>query len=290
MFYRQLDKERGISRRQLLRGGAALSLAALFGDAAQETAASGARVIRQVQTNARKICLTFDDLWSEYYALRIGREYYKRNIRLTFFPVGRAVLNNLERPNPGYENLYPRLRDMGHEFGCHLFTHRVIRDFSLQQLIDEEMIPTLYEMRRALGANFQPVGIRPPYGHLTEAMAQLAARYDIPLILWSLDSQDAICTKQNEDKNCECQSQPLFASSAGAWGPAPPDGVCVDVDCTETCVNAILKNYATYLRPGTIILHHAIKTSYAAIEPSLELLSGWNMQPIALSELLALAS
>ena len=192
----------GISRRQLLRGGAAWALASVFGAATREASASNARVIRQVQTTSRKVCLTFDDMWSEYYALRIGREYYKRNIRLTFFPAGRAVLNNLDRPNPGYENLYPRLRDMGHEFGCHLFTHRVIGDFSLQQLIDEEMIPTLYEMRRALGRDFQPVGIRPPYGHLTEAMAQLAERYNIPLILWSLDSQDAICTKQYEGKTC----------------------------------------------------------------------------------------
>ena len=284
----RLPKKHALSRRELLRGGAALALASVLGAASSPAAAKSVRVIRHVRTNSRKICLTFDDLWSEYYALRIGRECYKRNIRLTFFPAGRAVLNNLDRPNPGYENLYPRLRDMGHEFGCHLFTHRVITGFSLQQLIDEEMIPTLYEMRRALGGNFQPVGIRPPYGHLTEAMAQLSARYGMPVILWGLDSQDAICTKRNEDKGCDCKSQAAFKSYAGVWGSHPYGERCGEAACDEACVDAILKNYETYLRPGSIILHHAIKMSYLALEPVLDLLSDWNMQPVALSELLAL--
>ena len=187
---------KSISRRQFLSHGAGFALASVLSLSGIGASANSARIIRHVYTNARKVSLTYDDLWSEYYTLRIGREYYRRNIRLTLFPAGRAVLNNLERPNPGYENLYPRLRDMGHEFGCHLFTHRVIRDFSLQQLTEEEMEPALHTMRRALGPGFHPVGIRPPYGHVTEAVKELSASYGIPLILWGLDSQDAVCTKR----------------------------------------------------------------------------------------------
>jgi len=284
------NKTTGISRRQFLRAGAGLALASVFGLSSNGASANSARVIRHVQTNTRKVCITYDDLWSEYYALRIGREYYRRNIRLTFFPAGLAVLNNLRRPKPGYENLYPRLRDMGHEFGCHLFTHRVITDFSLQQLIDEEMEPTLYEMRRALGPSFRPVGIRPPYGHVTDAVKELSARYGFPLILWGLDSRDAICTKQNEDKPCECSAQANFESYARVWGPQLPDGICSEQQCTNNCVDAILQNYKTYLRPGTIILHHTLKSSFQAIQPTVNLLRTWNMQPVPLSELLTLAS
>ncbi len=280
----------GISRRQFLRAGAGLALAAGFSRFGGDALADNARVIRQVNTNARKVSLTYDDLWSEYFTLRIGREYQRRNIRLTFFPAGRAVQNNLDRPNPGYENLYPRLRDMGHEFGCHLFTHRVITDFSLQQLIDEEMEPTLNVMRRALGANFRPVGIRPPYGHVTDTIKELAVRYGFPLILWGLDSQDAICTKQNEGKPCECAGQASFESYASVWGPYLPAGICREEHCANKCVDAILQNYERYLRPGTIILHHTIKSSAQAIEPTLDLLRNWNMQPVPLSELLTLAS
>lgn len=280
----------GMSRRQFLRAGAGLALATALGLPGNGASANDVPVIRHVYTNVRKVCISYDDLWSEHFALRIGREYYRRNIRLTFFPIGIAVLNNLRRPNPGYENLYPRLRDMGHEFGCHLFTHRVITDFSLQQLIDEELEPALHHMRRALGPGFRPVGIRPPYGHVTDAVKELSARYGLPLLLWGLDSQDAICTKQNEGKSCECSAQANFASYARVWGPDLPDGICADQQCADNCVDAILQNYESYLRPGTIILHHALKASFQAIDPTVNLLRAWNMQPVPLSELLTLAS
>lgn len=279
-----------MSRRQFLRSGAGFTLTSVCGLSGYGASANSTRVIRQVNTSARKVCLTYDDLWSEYYTLRIGREYYRRNIRLTLFPVGRAVLNNLERPHRGYENLYPRLRDMGHEFGCHLFTHRVIGDFSLQQLIDEEMEPTLQVMRRALGPGFRPVGIRPPYGHVTDAVKDLSASYGLPLVLWGLDSQDAVCTKKYEDKPCECAAQASFASYAHVWGPELPEGICSEQECAKRCVDEIVKNYESYLRPGTIILHHALKSSFEAIHPTLNLLRAWNMQPVPLSELLTLAS
>ena len=75
--------------------------------------------------------------------------------------------------------------------------------------------------------------------------------------MWGLDSQDAICTKDNGAENCE-----------------------------ET----ILANYEGYMRPGTIILHHAIKSSFLAIDPILDFLDDWNMEPILLSELFTYAS
>ena len=180
-------------------------------------------IIRQVKTRVRKVSITYDDLWNEYNTRRICRAYYRRDIRLTLFPVGRAVNNNL----------------------------------SLEQLIDEEFKPAIAVMRRALGSDFWPVGIRPPYGRITKALHELCKRYHLPLIMWGLDSQDAICTRKEGAENCEAK---------------------------------ILSNYESYLRPGTIILHHAIKASYLAIGPTLELLSNWNMEPIPLSELLTYAS
>ena len=280
----------GLSRRRFLALGAGAALGSVLGLGGNVTNANNARIIRHVYTNARKVCLTYDDLWSEYYTLRIGRAYSQRNVGLTLFPAGLAVRNNLVRPQAGYENLYPRLRDMGHEFGCHLYTHRDIRDFGLQQLIDEEMEPTLDVMRRALGPGFQPVGIRPPYGVVTDAVQELSARYGIPLILWGLDSQDAICTKRSESEDCECAPLPSFQSYASVWGPDPKDVMCSQQQCLESCVDAIVNNYQTYLRPGTIILHHTLKASYLAIPSTLKLLRAWNMQPILFSELLNYSS
>ena len=286
----ELEMSAGMSRRQFMKWGAAAATGALLGGNLSLRAQSDdSRIIRHVYTNARKVSLTYDDLWSEFFSLKIGREYRRRNVRLTLFPVGLAVLNNLDRPNAGYENLYPRLRDMGHEFGCHLFTHRDITGFSLQQLIDEEFQPALYVMRRALGPGFRPVGIRPPYGIVTDALRELSDLYGIPLILWGLDSQDAICARNNRDKTCDCEKPPN-GTSLRTWGMESQEAICAEDSCPDDCVEAILTSYESYLRPGTIILHHTLEASFQAIQPTLNLLRDWNMQPIPLSQLLTLAA
>ncbi len=299
----QTSDRRRTSRRSFLRLGAGMTAGALAGalpawadngTREQASGGGGARVIRHVKTSTRKICLTFDDMWSEYYTLRIGREFQRRGVQVTFFPVGLAVLNNLERPNPGYRNLYPRLRDMGHEFGCHLFTHRDFKTFDLRQLINEEMAPSLHTMRRALGPRFQPVGIRPPFGIVTDALKEMASLYDIPLILWGLDSQDAICKRNNCSRECQAYAPARFEMIRRFLGQpmASPADICqIEKEaCDQTCVSAILKNYRGYLRPGTITLHHGTKSSLLAIPRILDLLDDWNMEPVRLSHLLRLAS
>ena len=265
--------------------GGGLSTFAHSGDYDYSSTASQARVIRHVYTNARKVCLSFDDMWSEYYTWKIARDFHRLNIPLTIFPIGRAVDNNNARPHQGYENMYARLRDMGHEFGCHLYTHRDIKEFSLQKLIDEELEPSLKVMRRALGANFKPIGIRPPYGVLTDALKELSVKYDIPLILWGLDSQDSICTSKCRD-NCPDASVATDVIYSSLWDGDPDDAACVRSTCDEHCADAILKNYESYMRPGTIILHHGLKASHLAIRRIVAFLRDWNLQPVRLTELL----
>ena len=224
-------------------------------------------------------------MWSEYYTWRIGRDFHRLGIPLTIFPAGLAVHNNNARPHEGYADMYTRLRDMGHEFGCHLYTHRDIRDFSLQQLIDEEMEPSLRVMRRALGQNFKPVGIRPPYGVLTDALKELSVQYGIPLVLWGLDSQDSICTHNCQD-DCPEESAPPADIYSRLWGGDLEDAVCGQGSCEEKCIDNMLKNYESYMRPGTIILHHGLKTSYLAIRRIVGFFREWNLQPVRLTELL----
>ena len=289
-----------ISRRRFLRLGLAAASATLLSsslplsahsDGANEQYSGGAgNVIRGVHTNARRVCLTMDDLWSEYYTLQICQEFHRRGIRLTLFPVGHAVNNNLERPTAGHANLYPRLRDMGHEFGCHLYTHRVIKGFTTEQLAHEEMEPSLRVLRRALGANFKPVGIRPPYGHVTDEVKELAQRYNTPLILWGLDSQDAICTHQKNVHNCECPEPPEPVLDSLPYSQAPLESYCDKDHCARACVDEIVTSYESYLRPGTIILHHALKATMLAVPGIVELLANWNMKAIPLSELLTYSS
>ena len=253
-----------LSRRELLCLGAALGagfgvsrVASAHGYPATgvEPAVARGVPIRSLDTGQRQIALTFDDMWYEYHALRIGREYARRGIRVTFFPTGIALLNNLERPNEGFENLYPRLRDMGHEFGTHLFTHGDLRNLTLPELIDREMNPALNTLWRALGSSFVPVAIRPPYGIVTQAMKDLSLQYDIPLVLWNLDTGDTICSANK-------------------------------IKSALVCCSEMLVTLRKYLVPGSIVLKHTIQSSYLAIEPTVELLKRRGLQPVSLSTLL----
>ena len=290
-----------VSRRQFLRGALALGAGAALGtrllSPAMPALANGMAPIRSVPSAGRLVALTYDDLWSEFYTLRIARACHKRGIRVTLFPVGQAVRNNLVRPHKGYEDMYAKMRDMGHEIGCHLYTHRDIRDFDLEQLVEEEMEPSLEALRKALGADFQPVGIRPPYGVMTDAVRELSDLYGIPLILWGVDSRDAFCQARLDcDTACRATENSHLAHSDSSPASDLPTGesshqvACTKAQCEQLCVEQILANVERLLRPGSIVLNHGLRNTYLALLPMLDLLRRRNLQPVALTELLAHAS
>lgn len=283
-----------ISRRQFLRQISFLGAGAAFGGSLLagpgRSLADEAEPIRTVAAAGRKVSLTYDDLWSEYYTFRIASFYHERNIRITLFPSGRAITNNLERPKRNHKNLYPRMRDMGHDIGCHLYTHRNHRKFGLQQLIDEEMEPSLAAMRQALGADFMPIGIRPPYGIITDAVQELSELYEIPLILWGVDSQDSLCTVRTD---CESACTAPAATDPAADGSmstqVSQSAPCTKQECAQICIDHIIARLDRRLRPGNVVLNHGIRNAWLAVAPLLNLLRRRNLQPVALSELLAAA-
>ena len=291
-----LDSLRGQAqtRRQFLRRLGILGAGAAMGDAlmslAQTEVADGMQALRMVSDAGRKVCLTYDDLWNEYYTLRIAKACHRRGIRLTFFPIGRAVLSNVERPHKNHEYLYPRLREMGHEIGCHLYTHRNIRKFSLRRLIDEEMEPALDILRRALGQDFAPVGVRPPYGLVTDPMRELAELYGIPLVLWSVDSQDALCTARLDcDKACGAPADAAVLANVNDSEPQQEEAACAKEQCAQKCVDHILDSVERQLKPGSVILNHSIKNAWLALPGLLQMLQRRDLQPVSLSELMAAA-
>ncbi|MCY4465309.1 MAG: polysaccharide deacetylase family protein [Chloroflexi bacterium] len=282
-----------ITRRQFLRQVGILGAGAALGGSLLvpgRSLANGAEPIRTVAAAGRKVCLTYDDLWSEYYTFRIARFYHERGIRIGLFPIGHAITNNLKRPHEGYEDLYPRMRDMGHEIGCHLYTHRNHREFSLQQLIDEEMEPALQAMRQALGEDFTPIGIRPPYGIMTDAIRELSALYGIPLILWGVDSQDSLCTVRTDcDSACSAPATNGISAEVSMSETFSQPVACTKKECEQICVDHILDRLDQKLRPGSVVLNHSIRNAYLAVAPLLRMLRRRDLQPVALSELLAVA-
>ena len=270
--------------------GAGAAIGGHLLSSAQPALANGITPIRTISGAGRKVSLTYDDLWSEYYTLRIAKAYQRRGIRVTLFPIGRAVLSNVERPHIYHEDLYPRMREMGHEIGCHLYTHRDIREFSLRQLVDEEMEPALHALRRALGEDFRPVGIRPPYGVITDALRELAALYGIPLVMWGVDSRDAICTVRTDcDTACEAPSDTGFSADVNG-SDISQSAPCTKEQCAQKCVDHILESVGRHVKPGSVILNHSIKNAWLALPELVRMLQRRDLQPVTLSELMAAAA
>ena len=73
----------------------------------------------------------------------------------------------------------------------------------------------------------------------------------MPLILWGLDSQDAVCTKKYEDEPCECAAQAnVRIYCAGLWIPDCWKESAAKNNATSDASDVILKNYEDLFASG----------------------------------------
>lgn len=238
-----------LTRRQWLQMGiAAVVLGALPPLPVQ---GQRARLIRRGRTDRPQVALTFDDLWDEFYTLRIGRILADRGVRATFFPVGRAIRANIERPTFAHQHLYRRLLEMGHEFGNHTLTHPDITDLTAHRLIWWELRPWHAALEEALGQPYVAVAFRPPMGIVTRALSDAILQVgNPPIVLWSVDLRDTLCAPQ-------------------------------------ACAATILDTFARHLANGHIYLQHTVQATAQVLDQQLDMLAAAGLEPVPLSTLIA---
>ena len=127
-----------------------------------------------------KIAITFDDGPHPVYTKKILDLLDKYNIKATFFVVGENARY--------YKNDLIEIVNRGHELGNHTFSHTIIKDKNVEDIISE-----IEGCRNAIydicGEN--TILFRPPGGimaDITAEDAELLENYDI--ILWSIDTMD----------------------------------------------------------------------------------------------------
>jgi len=244
-----------LSRRQFLAGLGAGGLS-LFTPSMMQTITKGAsldkiiHVINKGREDLNQISLTFDDCWYENLTLTIAEKFAERGQKVTFFPAGLAIRANIDRPTDGHENLYTRLYEMGHEFGCHTFTHPDITDLTARRLMWWEIQPWIEVLNEALGFEYTPVAFRPPFGIVTDALYEALVRFDMPLVLWSADVGDFSCT---------------------------PD----------YCQEQLTTRFTDVIENGALLLQHTTAPSAEFVETQLDLLEEAGLQNVLLSEMLA---
>lgn len=214
------------------------------GQQAQETT----RVIFSGDEDEPWIAITYDDLWYEDHTLKLGEIFADAGLRVTFFPVGLSIRANIDRPTKGHEHLYPRLYEMGHEFGCHTFTHRDITDFSARYLIHYEIYPWIEVLEEALGFDYVPVAFRPPFGIVTNALYDACIATDLPIVLWGTDMRDSFC----------------------------------QADCDAI----LMRRFEQRLASGEIFLQHTIEASVSIAEAQIEMAQERGFELVPLSQML----
>ena len=131
-----------------------------------------------ISEEPRLIALTFDD-GPSVYTLQLLDALGKRDAFATFFTAGEAV------------NVYPTIANRivaeGHEIACHAYSHPFLATLSADE-IRMELTKSRNAIYSATGT--VPAILRPPYGNFNSQVQSVAMEFDMPLILWNVDTID----------------------------------------------------------------------------------------------------
>lgn len=163
----------------LFRWIAAVLLTAFAFRGAILPAAAQTQVYRSVETDSRKVALTFDDGPHPILTPRILDILDRYHAHATFFMVGENV---------GY---YPdAARDViarGNEVGNHTFSHNHLQKMTESSLARE--IERCEDVLEEL-CEYRPHLFRPPEGVTNGCVRHCSERGDYTMILWSIDTRD----------------------------------------------------------------------------------------------------
>ena len=121
------------------------------------------------------IALTFDDSPNGALTERLLDGLKERGAHATFFIIGEQI--------EGQEPLLRRMAEEGHQIGNHTYTHRRLDNSGAVGA--QELARTETALRDVLGG--EDYWIRPPWGF---ASAETLREADVPLIYWTLDTED----------------------------------------------------------------------------------------------------
>ena len=140
----------------------------------------GPTTIARVPTEQPLVAMTFDDGPHESLTPQLLDMLRARNIRATFYLVGRRVAM--------YPDLTRRIAEEGHEIGNHTWSHPRLTSLGNDGLL-RELDRTSLAIQEATG--HPPITMRPPYGLLsTRQRALIYESRHFPTVLWSVDPED----------------------------------------------------------------------------------------------------
>lgn len=135
--------------------------------------------IYSVDTNDKKIAITFDAAWSAEDTDTLIEILKAHNAKATFFAVGDWVENNPEA--------LKKLFDNGHEIGNHSDTHAAFSKISREE-IEKEIVNCNNKIKAITGV--APKLVRAPSGDYDNKSIEVTENLQMKMIQWDCDSLD----------------------------------------------------------------------------------------------------
>ncbi len=135
--------------------------------------------IYSVETDEKKIALTFDTAWGDNDTDELINILKKYNAEATFFCVGDFVRKYPDAVKAFYES--------GHEIGNHSDTHKLYSKSSAE-VVRAELQNCNEEIKKITGT--EPVVCRPPSGDYDNKSIEIAESMGMKTIQWDCDSRD----------------------------------------------------------------------------------------------------
>ncbi len=135
--------------------------------------------IYSVETEEKKIAISFDCAWGVDYTEKLLEIMAQNDVRCTFF----AVQFWVER----YPEYVKKIIDAGHEMGTHSRTHPYMSTLSKAQ-IQDELTTSSQAIEKLTGKKVTL--FRPPYGDYNNTLIDTCGEMGLYPIQWDVDSLD----------------------------------------------------------------------------------------------------
>ena len=135
--------------------------------------------IYSVETNEKKISISFDAAWGDQYTNDILDTLDSYNVKTTFFLV--------EFWADRYPEMVKKIYDKGHEIGNHSATHPKMSQLNEEQII-RELKKTEEKIEEISG--YKTFLFRPPFGDYNDRLINVCRENGYYVIQWDVDSLD----------------------------------------------------------------------------------------------------
>lgn len=135
--------------------------------------------IYSVDTDSKRIAISFDAAWGDQYTEEILSILDKYNVKTTFFLVGFWV--------DKYPDMVKKINSRGHEIGNHSTNHPYMSKLSKQKMMDE-LKKTENKIKELTGK--RTILFRPPFGDYNNLLIETCREQNYYTIQWDVDSLD----------------------------------------------------------------------------------------------------